>query len=138
MGTYTPMKGTQFKWTISAVLTKIDQVENITAMNPTRQEIIVFGLDAGPAERPVAGNIDWGQVTFLLHYDPANSTHQALLSDFGSDTARAAQILFADAGAATADFTARILSMPFQNGDHTKVQDIQVTVGIDGAVTIAP
>lgn len=127
-----PVKGTQFKWTISSVLTLVAQVTSVRIAG-TNESIDVTDL-SDSRKRKIPNIPDNGQVTLDLTFDPAHATHVAVKADFHAATPRVAQIIWSDAALTQENFTAFITNWQ-RGGSVGEKLAASVTLEIDGDVT---
>src|SRR5690242_11904655 len=101
---YTPGSGSLLKVTISASLTTIVQQAKYGPFTKKRARVDVTGLsDTLEVLKPGIKRFDG--VAFEGWYDPADTTHQYLLTSYGSGSVEVWQAVEADAGAATLGFS---------------------------------
>ncbi|MFC8494709.1 phage tail tube protein [Streptomyces sp. NPDC057235] len=100
--------GTQFKRGDGAgpeVFTALANVGSISAPSLTRKTIDVTAHDSPDAWGEHVGGVkDGGEVSFDVHYDPAQ--HDVLISDFNDEDPRNYKIVFPDDAATTWSFAA--------------------------------
>lgn len=101
---YTPGNGTQLKVSISSSLTTVAQQLSFGPVARTRARIDVTGL-TDTFEVIKAGLKRADVLPFSAWVDPANATHAYLQTSYAGAISETWQILSADAGAATIDFT---------------------------------
>lgn len=124
--------------TISSTLTDIAGVRDISGPELKQDSIEVSSRDNKWKEF-VAGQIDGGEITFDIVYDPDTPTHLAgtaggLVKDLIDKTLQAFKLKFADTTPATYTFsgfvTKFVPKVPF-NG----MQSADVTIKVSGAIT---
>jgi hypothetical protein len=130
---FTPGKGT----TISLGGSAIAQV---TAITPP-------GLTMGTSEtthltstwRTCIANIrDGGECGFTIEWDSADVSHAAVLTDFGAGTSGTWLITFTDSGATTIGFSGIVTGFAPDEVVVDNIVTAQLTIKINGAVTITP
>jgi len=131
-------QGTQLKVSISSVFTNVPGVEDIDGPGGEKQEIDVTAI-SDTATQTVGGIRDYGEMTFNLFYDPADTTHQYLHTSFASSSnaIEAWKVVLPDAGAAELAFSGWIKTFKHQNSRNSGGM-VQVAVRLTGAVTITP
>lgn len=101
-------KGAQFKrgdGEAVEVFTAIANVTNVTGPGLTRSTIDVTAHDSPDNHMEfIGGLVDPGEVTFDIHYDPAQ--HDTLIADLEDVDPRNYQVVFPDATASTWAFAA--------------------------------
>lgn len=112
-------------------------VEGFQGPTASKPDIDVTAIDDSAAQF-VAGIPDYGNVTFDLFWDPAETTHQNLKTAFdtvGSTTYF--QIVASDDGAATGEFQGEVKGWEhdFSKGAALKVK---VTVKLSGSLVWIP
>ena len=131
----TAAKGTAFKWTISASLTAIASVTDITAPEATANLVKVNSLDGSAGDEYIFGGyIDYGEPKISGYLDPAAATFKALTTDMVAGTSRAASVAWSDAGTSSWTFTAFVKSV---GANATEEQALKFNAGfrITGAIT---
>lgn len=126
------VKGTQFWWTISSVLTQVAQIRTIRRAG-SNQVIDVTAL-TDTARQKLVDIWDEGQVTLELIFDPVLANHTALLADGKSGTSRVARIIWSDTGATQRNFTAFVVNFE-EGGTLGEGLMASVTLEITDAVT---
>lgn len=131
--------GTQFKRnTTGSTYVTIANVSDISGPDRSREAIEVTAHDSADQYREYAKGLkDGGSVELTLNYDPANTTHSALDSDFEEDDVRSYQVVIlpGEANEYTWQFSALITDL----GDEFPVDDKMersVTVKISGKPTL--
>ena len=126
--------------TISSVLTNIAGVRDISGPSMSMDTIDASSRDS-LWKTYVAGQVDGGEITFDIVYDPDAATHLAgtaggLVKDLMSQTLQVFKIKFSDVSPATASFSGFVTKFtpktPF-NG----LQSADVTIKVSGALTWA-
>ncbi len=117
--------------------TTIKGVEGFQGPTASKPDIDVTAIDDTAAQF-LAGIPDYGNVTFDLFWDPAETTHQALKTAF--DTVGSVtyfNIVASDTGAAVGDFLGEVKGWEhdFSKGAAAKVK---VTVKLSGPITWTP
>jgi len=130
--------GTQFKRsdmaTPTSAFTAIANVSNISGPSRSRETIDTTTHDSPDKYREfIKGLKDAGEVTITIHYDPADTGHSNLDSDFEEDEARDYQVVMLPGTAAerTWDFSGLVTSI----GDEFPIDDKmerEVTFKISG------
>jgi hypothetical protein len=108
-------KGTVLKQDISAVLTAVAQVIEISHSGAEVETTEVTTLDTSGAgkEYLATGFTEGGSVDFSIFYDPALAGHQALTDDVTTPAERDYEITFADTGTTASAFTAAGIGFGF-------------------------
>ena len=104
---YTPFasQGTQLDVKITSTFTPIPGVEGLSGPTGTKPQIEVTAL-SDTAAKFIAGLPDYGDVSFSLFWDPAEATHQKLMTSYQtSNSVDDFQITCSDAGAAVIVFS---------------------------------
>lgn len=130
-------QGTNLAVKIAAAFTTIPGVEGLSGPTGTKQQIEVTALN-DTAAKFVAGLPDYGDVTFTLYWDPADTTHQKLLTSY--QTANSTddfKITCSDAGAAEVAFTGQVTGWKW-NLNKGAAASVEVTVKVSGNVTVTP
>lgn len=112
-------------------------VEGFQGPTASKPDIDVTAID-DTASQFLSGVPDYGNVTFDLFWDPADTTHQAIKAEFDEIGSRAYfQIVAADDGAAVGVFEGEVKGWEhdFSKGAAAKVK---VTVKLSGAITWTP
>ncbi len=131
----TAAKGTAFKWTISATLTTIASVTDITGPETDVNLVKVNSLDGSVGDEYIFGGyINYGEPKISGFLDPAAATFKALTTDMNAGTSRAASIAWSDTGASSWTFTAFVKSV---GGSAAAEQALKFNAGfrITGATT---
>jgi hypothetical protein len=130
-------QGTQLAVKISAAFTPVPGVEGLSGPTGTKQQIEVTAL-SDTAAKYVAGLPDYGDVTFNLFWDPADTTHQQLLTSYTTaNSTNDFQITCSDAGAAIVAFTGQVTGWKWSFGKGAAGM-VDVTVKVSGNVTVTP
>ncbi len=117
--------------------TTIRGVEGFQGPTASKPDIDVTAIDDTAAQF-LAGIPDYGNVTFDLFWDPAESNHQTLKAAFDEVGSRTYfQIVASDSGAAVGLFVGEVKGWEhdFSKGAAAKVR---VTVKLSGAITWTP
>lgn len=126
--------------TVASTLTNIAGVRDINGPSMSQDVIEVSSRDSIWKEF-VGGQIDGGEMSFDIVYDPDSPTHLAstaggLPKDLMAGTAQAFKLKFSDTTPATASFTGLVTKFtpkaPF-NG----MQSADVTIKVSGTITWA-
>ncbi len=131
------VQGTALQVKIGAAFTTIPGVEGLSGPTGTKQQIEVTAMN-DTAAKFVAGLPDYGEVSFRLFWDPADQTHQHLLTSY--NTANATddfKIVCSDAGQAEVAFSGQVTgwNMSLEKGQAATVE---VTIKVSGNVTVTP
>jgi hypothetical protein len=129
--------GSDLQVEITSVFQSIPGAEGIDGPTGSKEQIEVTALK-DTAKKFVAGLPDYGEVTFNLFWDPADSTHQYLLTSYQTaNKTEKWKIIASDAGAATAAFDGQVTGFKwsFQKGAAATVA---VTIKVSGNVTVTP
>lgn len=94
--------------TTSIVITKLT---NPTPPSGSADEIEITDLDS-TAKEYLQGLIDYGEATFDINYDPADTSHQALEADLAAGTTSEWLIGFSDGTTAAPTVTASSFATP--------------------------
>jgi hypothetical protein len=126
--------------TISSVLTNIAGVRDISGPSLSQDTIEVSSRDSIWKEY-VGGQVDGGEITFDIVYDPDTPTHLAgtaggLVKDLMAGTLQAFKLKFADTTPATATFSALVTKFT-PKAPYNGMQAADVTLKISGAITWA-
>ncbi len=116
---------------------KIEGVEGFQGPTGSKPDIDVTAID-DTATKYVAGVPDYGNVTFDIFWDPANTQHAQLLASFKAiGTIDYLKVVCADGGAAAITFSGEVKGWEhdFSKGAAAKVK---VTVKLSGAITVTP
>jgi hypothetical protein len=120
-------------WTFST----IRGVEGFSGPTATKPDIDVTAID-DTAAQSIDGTPDYGQVTFDLFWDPAETNHQLLKDDFDVVGAVAYfKVIYADTGAAVATFQGNVKGFEWDHSKGNAVK-VKVTVKLSGAVQVVP
>lgn len=130
--------GTKLQFTVSATLTDIPSVNNVAFSGGERTDINVTAID-NEDELYIGGRRAKQELSFSIFYDPANSVHQAILSNYSasSATAVAMKMIDADAGAAEHTFSAYCKTFSFQR-DRDDAAIANVVMVLTTAITTTP
>lgn len=129
--------GTDLQVKIASTFTSIPGAEGFDGPTGTKEQIEVTALK-DTAKKYVAGMPDYGEITFNLFWDPADSTHQYLLTSYQTaNKTEDFKIVASDAGAAEATFQGQVTGFKwsFQKGAACMVA---VTIKVSGDVTVTP
>jgi hypothetical protein len=135
---YTPGSGSTLKVTISAALTAIAQLESFGPITRTRARIDVTGL--ADTFEVIKGGIKRGEiVAFSAWLDPANATHAFMQTSYASTVNETWQVLSADTGAATIDFTGFLSKLEYW-GEVNVDQYVKISgeITLTSDITIIP
>lgn len=133
-----PMKGTTLKLTIVATPTLVPQVVDITAFLSGETAMIqVTDLDS-TSEQNYAGLPDFGTLDFKINYDPSDTTHQAIISQWiaGTNTVTFLATL-ADTNAATIQTVGPIKTVKSTGGAPNDLVRLECSQKIN-SYTITP
>jgi len=127
--------GAQFmRNSATSIFAALAEVNQISGPSMTRDFIEVTSLDSTGGYREFIGGFrDGGQVTLNMNFTRDN--YILLLADFDDDTAVDYQIILADTGATTLDFTAFVTDMPLTVPTDDKVT-VDVTLKVTGQITV--
>ena len=125
---------------ISAVYTDIAGVRDISGPSMSQDTIEASSRDNNWKEF-VGGQVDGGEITFDIVYDPDTPTHLAgtaggLVKDLIAGTMQAFKLKFADTSPATATFSALVTKFTPKT-PYNGLQSADVTLKISGAITWA-
>ena len=112
-------------------------VEGFTGPTGSKPDIDVTAID-DTATKYVAGVPDYGNVSFDLFWDPAETSHQELYVAFQTvGSTKYFRIVCADTGAALITFSGEVKGWEwdFSKGAAAKVK---VTVKLSGTATVVP
>lgn len=129
--------GTQLALKINNVFTNVPGVQNLDGPSGTKTEIEGTAL-SDTAKSFKGGKPDYGSVTFDLAWDPADTTHAAILDSY--KTAGSVddwQITFPDAGAAAAAFSGAVMEFAWKLAKDSPGL-VSVRVKCSGEVTVTP
>lgn len=133
----TPGKGTVLQLSISSVYTAIAQLRRVTPPNMEMGTVEI--TDINDTWRKFLATIkDGGNVVFAIRYDPAQATHAQLWTSFGLGTSEAWKVIFADAGVAEVGFSGIITNLGWGEANVDAIMEQELTLKVDGAVTITP
>ena len=126
--------------TVSSVLTNIAGVRDISGPSMSQDTIEASSRDNNWKEF-VGGQVDGGEITFDIVYDPDTPTHLAgtaggLVKDLIAGTMQAFKLKFADTTPATASFSALVTRFT-PKAPYNGLQSADVTLKISGAITWA-
>lgn len=128
-----PGKGT----TLKNGTNLIGQVFDIQLPNPVNPELDTTDLD--DAQRSFTGTIaDYGEFSFKLNYDSADTQHAALWTAYGAGTSVSWTITLADSGTTTIAFSGHIKQWQWGNATVDNKIELTVTVKLTGAITLTP
>lgn len=128
-----PGKGT----TLKNGTNLIGQVFDIQLPNPVNPELDTTDLD--DAQRSFTGTIaDYGEFSFKLNYDSADTQHAALWTAYGAGTSVSWTITLADTGTTTIAFSGHIKQWQWGNATVDNKIELTVTVKLTGAITLTP
>jgi hypothetical protein len=131
------VQGSALAVKIVSTFTAIPGVEGLSGPTGTKQQIEVTAMN-DTAAKFVSGLPDYGDVTFKLFWDPADTTHQKLLTSYQTaNSTDEFQVTCSDVGAATVVFTGAVTGWKWdlQKGAAASVD---VTVKVSGAVVVTP
>ena len=128
-------KGTLFKFTISTVLTTIAQLMAITppGWKSESWDSTTFDQTGVGKSKDMTGYAEGSEFSCTLFWDPALSTHAALLASITTPVKTASQILFPSAK--QINFTMADLEMS-PKVERDKAAMVEVKSGIDGLPVI--
>ena len=134
---YTPGKGSLLQLSISASFTTVAQ---ITKFTPPASEMgtVETTIITDAAKTFMATILDSGEANFTIEWDPANATHAELWRIHQSGELASWKIIFNDAGACVATFSAILTKFPIDEVDVESVVQIPVTLRVSGTITITP
>lgn len=116
--------------------TSVGAVDNLTGPTAAADKIDVSTLDTPDNyEENVIGLLRPGEVTFDLIYEPDDTEHAALWTDFASRTKKNWQIVFPSATPKTASFAAWVSKPPQPKAAIKDALRAAVTLQVSGAVT---
>lgn len=128
-----PGKGT----TLKNGTNLIGQVFDIQLPNPVNPELDTTDLD--DAQRSFTGTIaDYGEFSFKLNYDSADTQHAALWTAYGAGTSVSWTITLADSGTTAIAFSGHIKQWQWGNATVDNKIELTVTVKLTGAITLTP
>ena len=136
---YTPFasQGTQLDVKITSTFTPIPGVEGLSGPTGTKPQIEVTAL-SDTAAKFIAGLPDYGDVSFSLFWDPAEATHQKLMTSYQtSNSVDDFQITCSDAGAAVIVFSGQVTGWKW-NLSKVAAGMVEVTIKVSGNVTVTP
>jgi len=129
--------GTVFQWTISAVLTAVAQLTEIGGGNKFSKPVLICSdLDSTAVPKKAGTNTDYGPIPIKGFYDPANSTHQALITDGIAGTERAAKILWNNSGSDESAFTGFLSDFENTGIVVDGLVEFSATLQVNGAITM--
>jgi hypothetical protein len=130
-------QGSQLAVKIAAAFVPIPGAEGISGPTGTKQQIEVTALN-DTAAKFVAGLPDYGDVSFTLFWDPADTTHQKLLTSYQTpNSVDEFKLTCSDAGAAEVAFTGQVTGWKF-SFNKGAAGTVEVTVKVSGNVTVTP
>lgn len=129
--------GTVLQLSISSVFTAITQRTQVKPPNFSHADIETTNLDSS-WKSFVAGIKEAGEVSFSGHYSPAEVTHAALWTSYGSGTEESWKVILADSGTAEFAFAGYIKEMNIGEAVTDNLVMLDVTIKITGAVTLTP
>lgn len=119
------------------VWTELARVTEINAPSLSRETADVTHLKSTDRYREFIGAMrDGGEVSFTLIYNPANTTHQSLMTDFEGNVAVDYRITFSDDDAYRWTFQGFITGLETPIAMEDKVSQ-SVTIKITGKPTLA-
>lgn len=134
---YTPGKGSLLKVSISAAQNTVAQ--QVTFSGPRKTRTAIDTTDLSLSHKTfVVGINDSGEVSFMGHYDPANTVHQYLETSWTNSVVESWNIVLADAGAAVIAFSGYLTALEYGEANVDNVVSISGTIKITGAVTVTP
>ena len=129
--------GSQVKVTISSTPTLIPGVRTAGFSGSTKPTIEYTAI-SDTAAKFKTGRPDFGSFNFTIAYDPADTTHQYLLTRYATaGTTDAWTITLSDAGAAAVTFNGSMQTFDLQL-EGQQVGLVSCTVKLDGAITVTP
>lgn len=126
--------------TVASVLTNIAGVRDISGPSLTQDAIETSSRDS-IWKTYVGGQVDGGEITFDIVYDPDTPTHLAgtaggLVKDLMAGTLQAFKLKFSDATPATASFNGLVTKFTPKT-PYNDLQSADVTIKVAGAITWA-
>lgn len=119
--------------TIKKGSTQILNVTSIQFGGRQREMIDSSDLDTDDLTY-VAGQMEPGEISLTINYDPADATHVALFTDLDDKSADTYTVTYADAAAKTTSFSARVQSLnPVASRGSTLV--LNAVLKLTGAIT---
>lgn len=111
-----PMKGATLKIEIASTPTQIPQVTSAdTILGGETAMIDITDLD-DTAVQSTAGLLDYGTMDFKGNWDPSNSVHQAILSQWAAGTAATFLATLSDTNAGTISTVGPIKTLKLTGG----------------------
>jgi hypothetical protein len=130
-------QGTQLKISITSTQTLIPGVDTFDISGGQKKTVEVTALD-DTASKFVAGLADFGTLNCTMFWDPANTVHQRILTQYNTpNSSDSFEVVCADAGAATIDFSAVINGFEFPFGKDAGAQ-VKWTAKLSGPITVTP
>lgn len=115
----------------------IGQIFDIQLPNPQNPELDTTDLD--DAERSFTPTIiDYGEFSFKLNYDSADTQHAALWTAKQAGTSVSWTITLSDTGTTTIAFSGHIKQWQWGNATVNNKIELTVTVKLTGAITLTP
>ena len=132
---YIPGKGTLIKYKTGGSYATIGQV---TKISPPSEEMgtVETTLITDAARTFLATILDSGEVTLTVQWNPADTSHAALLTAKNAGTLLDLEILFTQA--TTIQFFGVITKWPIDEIDVEGVVTLPITLKLSGAVTVTP
>lgn len=136
---YTPGKGTTVgvDWAGGTSFSTIAQVTSIKPPGVENPPVETTHLTSTWRER-IATIPDGGELTFTVEYDPADSGHQALLTNCALGTIGNWKVTLTDAGDAEVTHLGLLTKFEPQDLQVDNIFLYDATVQVTGAVTITP
>ena len=120
------------------VFATIGGVRDITGPGLSTETIDVTSHDSANATREFVASLkDGGEVTFDVVFDPDNTTHQNLRTDWQNRTVRNFQMVLPDAAPATTWSFSGIVTSYSQNAPVAGELSISVTIKVSGQPSLA-
>ncbi|MBI1347111.1 hypothetical protein GC163_12575 [bacterium] len=120
----------------SGTYTNIANIENFSGPNP---EIDMFEVaylgDSYVTKKPTV--INSGQLTLTIGYDPDNTTHQNLRTNFVAGTVKSFRVSFTDNTPTTFTFDGFVKSFSITGGTSRDQNKAEVVIEITGSITVA-
>jgi hypothetical protein len=138
MAVVNPALGTILKATIGSSLTALAQVLSIDgpSMEQGTRETTHLGTVSW---KTFAGTIsDGGEISATILFDPADSTHAAMITAITTTVAFVWNLIFADTGAGTFSFSGILTKFATTGMEVEANLEAQITIKITGAVTFTP
>ena len=133
MSSATKSRGTKIQVdTGGGTFADIPEAKDITFASPRTDEIDVTNQDSASGTKEfIAGDNDFGTVTFSCNYIPANARHVAILSDQVAGTKRQWRVLLASPHSLAQEFEAFVQTAG-RNATVSGVYELNVTLRVTG------